>query len=91
MSEKKTAFEEAWSSLKQQRDQLRVRINLAGMEARDEFQRLSDKMEELKHHYEPLQDAVGETADNVYSALSMVADEMKNGFSRIWNSLGEDS
>lgn len=91
MPEKKTALEEIISSLKQERDQIRVRLHLAGMEAKDEYERLSSKTEELLSQYEPLKDAVGETSEDVFSALSLAAGEMKNGFSKIWHSLDEKS
>jgi outer membrane murein-binding lipoprotein Lpp len=90
MSEKKTTLEEIISSLKQERDQIRVRLHLAGMEAKDEYERLSSKTEELLAQYEPLKNAVDETSENVFSALSLAAGEMKNGFSKIWHSLDKE-
>ena len=91
MSEQKTTLEEIISSLKQERDQIRVRLHLAGMEAKDEYERLSSKTEELLAQYEPLKHAVDETSENVFSALSLAAGEMKNGFSKIWHSLDKES
>ena len=91
MSEEKSNLEEIISSLKQERDQIRVRLHLAGMEAKDEYERLSSKTEELLAQYEPLKDAVGETSENVLSALSLAAEEMKSGFSKIWHSLDKES
>ena len=71
------------SRLKQQRDELRVQIHLAEMEARDEYQRLSEKVDQLGEQYEPLREALEETGANVYSALGMLADELKIGFDRV--------
>ena len=91
MSEEKSNLEEIISSLKQERDQIRVRLHLAGMEAKDEYERLSSKTEELLAQYEPVKDAMGETSDNVLSALSLAADEMKTGFIKIWHSMDKES
>lgn len=53
------------TSLKQQRDELSVQIYLAGMEARDEWNRMDQKLRELCSRYEPLKVAVDETAGDV--------------------------
>ena len=70
-------------SLQQERDELKLRIHLVGMEARDEYERLSGKVGELNAQFEPVRDATEEAAGNVFAALKLAADEMKNGFQRI--------
>ena len=90
MSEQKNNLEEMMSELKQQRDELRLQMHLASMEAKDEYERLSDKCDELSKRYEPLSSAVAKTADNVFSALGLVADELKVGFHRVKKALTED-
>jgi len=65
-------------------------LHLASMDARDEYERLSSKTEELVSQYEPLKDAVDETAENVFSALALAAEEMRNGFRNIWHSLDDE-
>lgn len=89
MTENRTALDELISSLKQQRDQINVRIHLAGMEVKDEYERLSRKIEELSDHYEPVKDAVSDSSDNVISALKLAGEEMKKGLSRIWTAVKE--
>ena len=90
MSEQKTALEDVISKLKQERDELRLQMHLASMEAKDEYERISGKVDELTDNYEPVRDAVGETAGNLFTALGMVADELKAGFQRVRKSVSED-
>ena len=90
MSEQKNTLEQMLSELKQQRDELRLQMHLAGMEAKDEYERLSDKCDELSNQYEPLSSAVEETADNVFSALGLAAGELKVGFLRVKKALTEE-
>lgn len=82
-------LEETISALKQQRDEIQVRLHLAEMEARQEYERLSGKIEELTSQYEPVRDAAAESAENVIAALRLAADEMKAGLTRIRRALSE--
>ncbi|MAT68171.1 MAG: hypothetical protein CMJ58_01470 [Planctomycetaceae bacterium] len=70
-------------SLKQERDELKLRMHLAGMEVRDEYERLSGRVSELNAQFEPVREATEDAAGNVFAALMLAADEMKNGFQRI--------
>ena len=75
------------SSLKQQRDELAVQIHLGQQEAKDEWEKITTKLDELTKEYEPLKDAVDETAGNVFEALKLVAGEVQEGFQRIRKTL----
>jgi chromosome segregation ATPase len=90
MSEEQNVFEDAISKLKQERDELKLQMHLAGMEAKDEYERLSGKCDTLSDQYEPIKEAVGETADNVWTALGLVADELKIGFQRVRKAISEE-
>lgn len=81
------ALSEIITSLKQQRDELKLHMHLAGAEAKQEYDRLSAKITELTDQYEPARQAAGETATNVFAALKLAAEEMKAGFERIASSL----
>ena len=89
MAEAPTALKDTISKLKQERDELKLQMHLASMEAKDEYNRLSDKCDQLSDEYAPLQDAVEETAENVWTALGMVADELKLGFQRVRKAVEE--
>lgn len=87
MSEDRKRTQEMISALKQQRDELSVRIHLAEAEAKEEWSRLDDKLSQLSHKFDPLKDAVGETADDVWESLKLVGEEIKHGFAKIRKSL----
>jgi len=73
--------------LKQQRDELAVQIHLGKTEAKQEWDKLNARLEELMSEYEPLQGAVRETATNVLDALKLTASELQDGFERIRKTL----
>ena len=89
MSEK-SALDDVISTLKQERDELKLQMHLASMDAKDDYDRISDKVDQLSDHYEPIKDAVEESADNVITALGMVADELKVGFQRVRKAISEE-
>ena len=90
MSTQRTALEELITSLKQERDELKLKIHLAGMEGKEEYERLSGKIDELTDQYEPVKDALQESASNVLSAFLLAAGEMKNGFHRVRKAITEE-
>jgi hypothetical protein len=90
MSTERSALEDLISKLKQERDELKVQMHLASMDAKDEYERISARIDELTNQYEPVKDAVEETAENVFSALGMVADELKVGFNRVRKAIKEE-
>ena len=88
MSEDKKSFmAELIGDLKRQRDQLRLQIHLGSEELKDEWAKLDDKLSQLNHRFEPMKDAVEETAEDVWESLKLVGGEIKEGFGRIRKSL----
>ena len=75
------------NSLKQQRDELSLQVHLGKKEAQEEWDKLTAKLDDLSHDYEPLKEAMEETAENVFDALKLVAGEVADGFERIRKSL----
>lgn len=87
MSDDKSRLENVISALKQQRDELALQIHLGAAEAREEFDKAQAKLAELTADYEPLKDAVEESASNVLASLQLVGEEVLSSFSRIRKSL----
>ena len=87
MSSKQNLLSEAISALKQQRDELALKMHLAENEAKEEFEAAKDKLDQLTTEYDPLKDAVSESAENVAESLKLVADEVLDSFDRIRKSL----
>lgn len=91
MSDQPKSLADGISKLKQERDELKVQMHLASMEAKDEYERVSGKLDELCGQYEPVKDAVEETAGNLLAAFGMVADELKVGYERVRKSVSDKS
>lgn len=87
MSEERSTIKELISSLKQQRDELRLKMHLGNEEAKEQWEKLEEKFQQLTSDYEPLKTAVDETAEDVWESLKLVAGEIKTGFNRIRKSL----
>ena len=47
------------------------------------------KIDELSDQYEPVRDALEETAGNIWSALGLAAGELKAGFDRVRKAIDE--
>ncbi|MCA9212573.1 MAG: hypothetical protein KDB27_05890 [Planctomycetales bacterium] len=71
------------SSLKQQRDELALKIHLGKEDAKDEWEKVQQKLDKLADDFEPVRDAVEESASGLFASLKLVAGEVKDGFDRI--------
>lgn len=90
MSDTKSKLDRLVESLKQERDELKLKMHLASMDAKSEYERLSGKCDELTEQCEPIKDAVEESAENLFAALGLVADELKVGFQRVRKAIHDD-
>ena len=89
MSEESHRIQELIGTLKQQRDELSVKMHLAGMELRNEWNHLDTKLSKLCSKYDPVKDAVSETSDEVWESLKLLGSEIGEGFKRIGAALRE--
>ena len=87
MSEEKDLLAETLSTLKQQRDEIALKMHLAESEAKEEFEQAKDRLDQLTAEYDPLKEAVGESAEQVTASLKLVAEELVSSFDRIRKSL----
>lgn len=87
MNSYQESLQKLMSDLKRQRDELALQIHLGEMDAKEEFKRLSGRIDELSRQYEPVKDAVGETSENVFSALKLAAEEVQHGLGRVWKAV----
>ena len=78
-------FDDLIEELKQKRDELRVQLNLATKEARDEWEELEDKMEEFTAKAKEFaEDArIKETGEGLGEALGQLGGEIKKGYERL--------
>ncbi|MEW4526228.1 hypothetical protein [Maioricimonas sp. JC845] len=87
MAHDPSALQELISTLRQQRDELAVRIHLGSAEAKEEWDKLNDRLQGLLDQYEPLRNATKDSASDVWESLKLVGEEIRDGFSRIRKSL----
>ena len=75
-------FDDLIEELKQKRDELRVQMNLASMELKDEWEELEAKMEDFTSKAR-----LGETGEGVGKALGELGSEIKLGYERIMQAI----
>ena len=87
-----TDVDDLIEELKQKRDELRVQINLASKEVRDEWEDLEDKMEEFSDKAKDFASDAGlkETGAGLGEALSNLGQELKLGYERIRDAIKDD-
>lgn len=85
--DEKNQIEETISALKQQRDELALQIHLASMEAKEEYEKARGKLNKLSDDFEPVRDAVEESAGQVWEAMKLVGEEVLASFDRVRKSM----
>jgi len=78
-------FDDLIDELKQKRDELRVQMNLATREAKDEWEELEAKMEEFtaKAKSFPEDAQIKETGEGLGEALGQLGGEISKGYERL--------
>lgn len=76
--------------IRQERDEIALQIHLGKQELKEEWDVLDDKLNELNHRFDPLKEAVGETSEEVWDSLKLLASELKEGFQRIGHALKDE-
>lgn len=82
-------FDDLIQELKQKRDELRVKVNLASKEIKDEWDELEEKMEEFSGKAKQFADDAGlkETGESLGEALGKLGHEIKLGYDRLRKAL----
>lgn len=89
-NDSKQIVEDLISGLKQQKDELALKVHLGKEEAKDEWDKVQDKFTKMLDEWEPVKDAVEESAGNVFESLKLVAGEIKQSFDRIKDAVVEE-
>ena len=84
-------FDDMIEELKQKRDELRVQMHLASKELKDEWEDLEEKMEDFSRKTKQFADdaELKKTGSGIGDALSQLGSELKRGYQRIRDALGE--
>jgi len=80
----KQPWDDVLAKLKQERDELALKMHLGKKEAADEWERLEAKWHEVTaRKTPPPEDAVDESTVGVGLALELAAEELKKGYEKI--------
>ena len=82
MSRPNEEMEKVLEQLKQLRDEVALKVHLATMEAKTEWEELERKWSDFENKAK-----LDETAEGLGSAVSQLADEIKAGYERIRKAL----
>lgn len=83
MNELKDRFDDVVSELKQDRDELKVRLHLAKMETSEEWQKLEHKMMKLESKAKEVGGATVQASGEMGAAAKLLAKEIRDGFKDI--------
>ncbi len=83
MSDMKSNLESMKASIEQLRDEIVLKAHLGHAEARDELDKMEQKWEDFLAEYKPVSDEVEKTAESAGAALTLAAEEIKDGYNRI--------
>jgi hypothetical protein len=80
----RASWDDAIAKLKQERDELALKMHLGRKDLADEWEQLEAKWNELRAvKGPPLKDAAAETAQGVGHAMELAAAELKKGYEKI--------
>lgn len=84
-------FDDMTEELKQKRDELRVQMHLASKELKDEWEDLEEKMEDFSRKAKQFADdaELKKTGSGIGDAVNQLGSELKRGYQRIRDALGE--
>lgn len=83
MSERREKLKKMLERLEQERDELKMKLGLAKLEAREEWQEVNEKIQGLRGRLGVLKEEAGDVGEDVGAALDMAADEIREGIARL--------
>jgi SMC interacting uncharacterized protein involved in chromosome segregation len=83
MNDAREKLDEMMKKLEAERDELKVTLGLAKLEAREEWQELEKKMDSLRGRMKVVGAEAKEASGDVGAAMSSVAEEVREGFAKI--------
>lgn len=83
MNDTRERIEEMLDDLRQQRDEMRVKLNLAKLEVSEEWEKLESKLVKLEAKAKELGGATADASKDVGAAARLLAEEIYDGFKKI--------
>ncbi len=87
MSEERRAVDELITTLKQMRDEIKLKVHLANSELKGEWNKLDDRYQQLVKQYNPAKEAAAEASAGIWQSLKSVGEEIRTGFKKIRDAL----
>lgn len=81
--EMRDEFDKLVKKLKTERDELKLKMHLGSMEAREEFEQAEKTWSQLKSKASEIADDAAETSDEFISKARIVGEELKDTYHRI--------
>ena len=76
-------IEDMIDDLKQERDELRLKLKLAKLEANEEWLKLEAKLVKLEAKARELGDVTAEASQDIGAAARLLGEEIRDGFKKI--------
>jgi len=83
MNDIKVRIEEMLKELKQERDELHVKLHLAKMETSEEWQKLETKLANFESKARELGGATADASRDMGAAAKLLGEEIRDGFKKI--------
>ena len=83
MASAREEVEQLVQQLERQRNELQVKMSLAKLEAREEWEKLEKQWAQLKANAPQVREELGATAGDVGAALKKAAEEIRDGYARL--------
>ncbi|HMB73332.1 MAG TPA: hypothetical protein VKQ06_07155 [Gammaproteobacteria bacterium] len=83
MDDIRKQIKETLEQLKQERDEIRVKVHLAKMDASDEWKTLETKLARLEGKAREIGGATAESGKEVGAAAKLLAEEVRDGLKNI--------
>ncbi len=85
--EQKSRLQSLLSKLEEEGDELKLKMGLAKLEARDDWGDIQKKLERLRGRMKVVHEEAGESGGDVGAALEVLGEEIKTAFDRIRKAL----
>jgi len=85
----KNEFDSLLDKLNREREELQLKLNLASMEARDEFEAAEKEWQKFKAKASEIADDSIETSEEFIAKAKVVGEELKDAYQRIAKRLSE--
>ena len=85
----KTEFDNLLEKLKSERDEIKLKLHLASLEAKEEFEEADKHWDTLKNKAAEIADDSKETSEEFIAKAKIVGEELKDAYNRISKRLAD--